>query len=179
MKMIKDTYQPDHLWIVDDIFGLKPGWLELFAELVEIYSAAIPFKCLNRADLLLRQGEIPALKKAGCQTVWIGAESGSQKILDSMEKGIRVEQIKDASRRLQAAGIETGFFLQFGYPGETRQDIQKTFQLVRDCDPDDIECRSLTSAGNNFLPACGRAAGHERNWTDSDDLAMLYHGPYD
>ena len=60
-----------------------------------------------------------ALQRAGCRTAWIGAESGSQRILDAMEKGTRVEQIAAAARRLHDAGIEVGFFLQFGYPGET------------------------------------------------------------
>ena len=79
-----------------------------------------------------------ALVAAGCRMVWMGAESGSQRILDAMEKGVRVEQIRDATRRLHGAGIAVGVFLQFGYPGETREDIEATLQLARDLDPDDI-----------------------------------------
>ncbi|HLE16500.1 MAG TPA: radical SAM protein [Anaerolineales bacterium] len=179
MSVIKESYHPDHLWFVDDIFGLKPGWLEEFARLVQHEHVSIPFKCLNRADLLLREGEIDALKKAGCKTVWIGAESGSQKILDAMEKGTRVDQIRAASQQLRAAGIETGFFLQFGYPGETRQDIEMTFQLVRECQPDDIGMSvSYPLPGTPFYDRVVSQLGEKRNWTDSNDLAMLYHGPY-
>jgi anaerobic magnesium-protoporphyrin IX monomethyl ester cyclase len=159
--------------------GLKPGWLQRFADLVEEKKARVPFKCLSRADLLLRDGEIDALKRAGCQIVWIGAESGSQKILDAMEKGTRVEQIYEATRRLHAAGIQVGFFLQFGYPGETRQDIEMTLQMVRDCQPDDIGVSvSYPLPGTRFFARVKDQLGVKQNWMDSDDLAMLYHGPY-
>src|SRR5205823_3066720 len=137
MRSLKDTYRPDHLWMADDIFGLKPGWIERFAALVRAEDALIPFKCLLRADQVT-PAIATALRSAGCRMAWIGAESGSQRTLDAMEKGIRVDQIADAARRLHDAGIGVGFFLQFGYPGETRADIEQTLQMVRDCRPDVI-----------------------------------------
>src|SRR5262249_19004831 len=81
---LKRTYAPDHLWIADDIFGLKPGWIERFAALVETRGAAIPFKCLLRADQVT-PAIASALGRARCRTAWIGAESGSQRVLDAME----------------------------------------------------------------------------------------------
>ena len=179
MKWLQETYHPDHIWFVDDIFGLKPGWLQHFADLAEAEDLRIPFKCLNRVDLLLREGEIDALRRAGCRTVWVGAESGSQKILDAMEKGTRVEQVYAAAQRLHAAGLEVGFFLQFGYPGESREDIEKTLQMVRDCQPDDIGMSvSYPLPGTRFYESVREQLGATRNWFDSSDLAMLYHGPY-
>ncbi len=179
LKWLKETYGPDHIWFADDIMGLKPGWLQRFAKLVEEHDAKVPFKSLNRADLLLRDGDIEALKRAGCQIVWIGAESGSQKILDAMEKGVRVEQIYEATRRLHAAGIQVGFFLQFGYPGETWEDIEKTLQMVRDCQPDDIGVSvSYPLPGTKFYERVKDQLGVKQNWLDSNDLAMLYKGPY-
>ncbi|MFQ5593403.1 MAG: B12-binding domain-containing radical SAM protein [Anaerolineae bacterium] len=179
LKWLKEKYQPDHIWFADDIMGLKPGWLPQFADLVEEQGAVVPFKSLSRADLLLRDGDIDALKRAGCQIVWIGAESGSQKILDAMEKGTTVEQIYEATRRLHQAGIQVGFFLQFGYPGETRQDIEKTLQMVRDCRPDDIGMSvSYPLPGTKFFERVQDQLGVKQNWVDSNDLAMLYEGPY-
>ncbi len=179
LKWLKETYHPDHIWFVDDIMGLKPGWLHRFADLVEEQDARVPFKSLNRADLLLRDGEIEALKQAGCQIVWIGAESGSQKILDAMEKGTRVEQIYEVTCRLHQCGIQVGFFLQFGYPGETREDIEKTLQMVRDCRPDDIGMSvSYPLPGTKFYERVKDQLGVKQNWIDSNDLAMLYRGPY-
>ncbi|HEY3312244.1 MAG TPA: radical SAM protein [Anaerolineales bacterium] len=178
MRWLKDTYQPDHIWFADDIFGLKPGWLSRFGDLVQA-NGGIPFKCLSRADLLTRPGEVQALKRAGVQRVWMGAESGSQKILDAMDKGTQVEQIREAARLLKEAGIQACFFLQFGFPGETRSDIEQTIQLVRDCEPDDIGISvSYPMPGTKFHAAVREQLGEIQNWHDSDDLAMLYHGPF-
>lgn len=179
MRWLKEHFQPDHIWFVDDIMGLKPGWLTRMADLLEEHDAIIPFKCLNRVDLLLRGNAVEALKRAGARTVWVGAESGSQKILDAMQKGTRVEQIYEAAQRLHAAGIEVGFFLQFGYPGETREDIELTFKMVRECRPDDIGMSvSYPLPGTKFHAWVRDQLGVKQNWLDSNDLAMLYAGPY-
>ncbi len=179
MKWLQEQYHPDHIWFMDDIMGLKPGWLESFASLLEQEQVHIPFKSLNRADLLLKGQAIEALKRAGAQIVWIGAESGSQQVLDAMEKGTQVEQIYAAASRLHAAGIQVGFFLQFGYPGETLADIEKTLQMVRDCRPDDIGASvSYPLPGTRFYEAVRLQLGEQQNWVDSQDLAMLYQGPF-
>jgi anaerobic magnesium-protoporphyrin IX monomethyl ester cyclase len=179
LAWLKRTYKPDHVWFVDDIFGLVPGWVERFADLVEEHRALVPFKSLQRVDLILKGDTIDALRRAGAQRIWVGAESGSQKILDAMEKGTQVEHIYHAARRLQAAGIQVGFFLQFGYPGETRQDIERTLQMVRDCRPDDIGMSvSYPMPGTRFFTAVQHELGSKQNWQDSDDLAMLYRGPF-
>ena len=178
MAWLKHTYAPDHLWIADDIFGLKPGWIETFARLVQERDAAIPFKCLMRADQVTAN-VAAALRAARCRTVWIGAESGSQRVLDAMEKGTTVEQIAAASRLLQEAGIEVGFFLQFGYPGETRDDIERTLQMVRDCRPDDIGVSvSYPLPGTPFYERVRAQLGIKQNWVDSSDLAIMYRATY-
>jgi anaerobic magnesium-protoporphyrin IX monomethyl ester cyclase len=179
LAWLRQTYQPDHVWFVDDIFGLKPGWVQRFADLVECEGVRIPFKSLQRVDLLLKGDTVAAMRRAGARTVWVGAESGSQKILDAMDKGTRVEDIREASRRLHAAGIEVAFFLQFGYPGETREDVEKTLALVRECRPDDLGVSvSYPLPGTKFFHAVQQELGIKQNWVDSNDLAMLYRGPY-
>jgi anaerobic magnesium-protoporphyrin IX monomethyl ester cyclase len=175
---LKTTYAPDHLWIVDDIFGLKPGWIERFADLVADRGAITPFKCLLRADGVT-DPIVAALRRAGCRTAWIGAESGSQHILDAMEKGTRVDQIAVATRRLHEHGIDVGFFLQFGYPGETLDDIEATLQMVRDCRPDDIGISvSYPLPGTAFFDRVKAELGPKQNWVDSNDLAMMYRATY-
>ena len=175
---LKETYQPDHLWMADDIFGLKPGWLGRFADLIVERQAVVPFKCLLRADGV-SDAVVQALKRAGCRTAWIGAESGSQRILDAMEKGTRVEQIAAAARRLHDAKIAVGFFLQFGYPGETLDDIALTLQMVRDCRPDDIGVSvSYPLPGTPFHERVKVQLGEKQNWVDSNDLAMMYRATY-
>lgn len=179
MAWIKAAYRPDHIWFADDIMGLKPGWLGRFAEAVESLDARIPFKCLSRVDLLLRDDDAAALARAGADIVWVGAESGAQKILTAMEKGTKVDQIFAAAERLRAHGVRVGFFLQFGYPGETRADIEATLKMVREILPDDIGMSvSYPLPGTKFHDRVSGELGDQQNWVDSSDLAMLYHGTY-
>ncbi len=180
MRWLKETYAPDHVWFADDIMGLKPGWWARFAEAVEARDARVPFKCLSRADLIVRsQADVLALAQAGAEIVWLGAESGSQRILNAMEKGTTVEQIRDAAGRLHDAGVRVGFFLQFGYPGETRDDIEATLQMVRDARPDDIGMSvSYPLPGTKFHASVRAQLSDKQNWIDSADLDMLYEGPF-
>ncbi|MBI2835073.1 MAG: B12-binding domain-containing radical SAM protein [Acidobacteria bacterium] len=179
LKWLKGQFGPDHISFADDIFGLKPGWLRRFASLVDRPDTRVPFRALGRADLVLRDGEVDALGAAGAESVWIGAESGSQRILDAMDKGIRVEWIREARRRLGDAGIRVGFFLQFGYPGETRDDIAATRRLVREALPDDIGISvSYPLPGTRFYERVRAELGMKQNWVDSSDLAMMYRGPF-
>lgn len=178
MAWLKKQFQPDHFWFSDDIFGLKPGWVERFGDAVKEADAVTPFKIQARVDLLHEEAVI-GLKKAGCKTVWVGAESGSQKILDAMDKGTKVEQIYTAAERLRRHGIDVCFFLQFGYPGETDEDIEKTIKMVRDCRPDDIGISvSYPLPGTRFYERVKDELGEKRNWEHSDDLDLMFRGQY-
>ncbi len=165
-----------HVNILDDIFGLKPGWTDTFADKLRGLDAVLPFKCLSRADLL-GDSSIEALVKAGCEMVWIGAESGSQAILDAMEKGATVDAIRAAARGLRRRGVKVGFFIQFGYPGETHEDIEATIRLIEDVLPEDIGVSvSYPLPGTRFHQRVRHEMGERRHWRDSNDLAMLFEG---
>lgn len=171
-------FAPDHLWIVDDVFGLKPGWVEEFAALVIERHVRLPYRCLMRADQVT-PAVARALALSGCQRLWMGAESGSQKVLDAMEKGLRVDDIRTASRLLKGAGIEVGFFLQFGYPGETWDDIEATLQLTRELEPADIGVSvSYPLPGTRFYDRVRQQLGAKQNWFDSSDLSTMYQATY-
>ena len=179
LASLRARHRPDHVWFADDIMGLKRGWMAAFADAVEARDARTPFKCLSRADLLCRDGEAEAMARAGCDVVWIGAESGAQHVLDAMEKGTTVEQIREAAERVKAAGFRIGFFLQFGYPGETRADVDATRALVRDARPDEIGISvSYPLPGTTFYERVRSELGVKRNWVDSSDLDMMYRGPF-
>ncbi len=179
MKWLRDHVQPDHLWFMDDIMGIQDTWIEQFADELDAQGVHIPFKSLNRVDLLLRGRTIPALARAGAEIVWVGAESGSQKILDAMDKGTRVAQVYEAAKQLHAHGVKVAFFLQFGYPGEARADIEATLQMVRDLMPDDVGISvSYPLPGTPFYERVKLELGERANWVDSEDLAMLYRGPF-
>ncbi len=179
MLQLKKDFQPDHLWFCDDIFGLKPGWIPQFDETVRQRNANIPFKCLSRVDLLLKENTIQHLAASGCKSVWVGAESGSQKILDAMEKGTTIEQIYDSTRIMHEHGINVGFFLQYGYPGETRDDIEATLKMVKECKPDEIGISvSYPLPGTKFYENVKQQLGEKQNWIDSQDLDLMFAGTY-
>ncbi|NUN68491.1 MAG: B12-binding domain-containing radical SAM protein [Bacteroidetes bacterium] len=179
MIMLQRIAAPDHIWFADDIFGLKPGWVGRFAQAVKERNVRIPFKIQSRADLLVREGEVSALRDAGCSEVWIGAESGSQKVLDAMEKGITLAQIAEARRLLREHRMDACFFLQFGYRGETMEDIRATIAMVEQLMPENIGISvSYPLPGTKFYDLVRSEMGEKRNWTDSDDLAMMYRAAY-
>jgi len=178
MKELKETYGADHLWFTDDVFGLQYGWIRALADAVERHSARIPFKVQTRVNLITRE-TAAALRRAGCTEVWMGVESGSQKVLDAMDKGASVAQAVSAREHLWNQGIRACFFLQFGYPGETWEDIQQTVDLVRRTKPDDIGVSvSYPLPGTKFHERVKDELGEKQNWVDSDDLAIMFRAAY-
>jgi radical SAM superfamily enzyme YgiQ (UPF0313 family) len=178
MRQLKYDFGAEHLWFADDIFGLHPRWVRELASEVQRLDAAIPFKMQSRVDLMT-PGNVSALRRAGCAEVWMGAESGSQRILDAMDKGTRVDQIAKARENLRRVGIRACYFLQFGYPGETWKDIQSTIKLVRDTRPDDIGVSvSYPLPGTKFFDRVQAQLGGKTNWSDSEDLSMMFQGAY-
>lgn len=178
MLLLKNQYGAEHLWFADDIFGLNRHWLQEFACAVESLDAAVPFKIQARADLLTEESAA-ALKRAGCSEVWMGVESGSQKVLDAMDKGLRVEEVIRARKYLGRQGIRTCYFLQLGYPGEQWKDIQKTIALVRETRPDDVGISfSYPLPNTRFYARVKEQLGAKKNWSDSEDLCVMFKGTY-
>ena len=178
MRQLKYDVGAEHLWFADDIFGLRTKWVHELATEVERLDAAVPFKMQSRVDLMTAD-TVRSLRRAGCVEVWMGAESGSQKILDAMDKGTRIDQIAKARANLRREGVRACYFLQFGYPGETWQDIQNTIRLVRDTRPDDIGVSvSYPLPGTKFFDRVQAQLGEKTNWSDSEDLAMIFQGAY-
>jgi radical SAM superfamily enzyme YgiQ (UPF0313 family) len=173
--MLQEKYGVNHFWMTDDIFGLKPGWTGEFSKLVQEEKLKFRYKIQSRVDLLLQEENIAALAASGCDMVWVGAESGSQKILDAMDKGTTIEQIHKATYMLKSHGIKVAFFLQFGYPGEDMADISKTIDMVMDLMPDDIGVSvSYPLPGTKFYERVKGELGEKANWTDSDELALMF-----
>jgi radical SAM superfamily enzyme YgiQ (UPF0313 family) len=178
MRRLKYDFGAQHLWFADDIFGLQAKWVRELAVEVERLGAAVPFKMQSRVDLMTRD-TVRALRQAGCAEVWLGVESGSQRILDAMDKGTRVEQIAKARDNLRSQGIRACYFLQFGYQGEAWEDIQETVNLVRNTRPDDIGVSvSYPLPGTKFFDRVQSQLSYKTNWSDSEDLSMMFQGAY-
>jgi radical SAM superfamily enzyme YgiQ (UPF0313 family) len=179
LKWLKAHYPFDHIWFCDDIFGLKPGWINEFARLVEAADLRFKFKIQARADLLLQEENVSALARAGCANIWMGAESGSQKILDAMDKGITVEQIADATRLIRKHQMNPSFFIQFGYPGETKEDIEMTIRMINHLLPHELGISvSYPLPGTVFFEKVKRSLQEKTNWTDSDEMALMFRNTF-
>ena len=179
IKHIKTLFHFDHIWFCDDIFGLKPNWVQKFNQTLKEENISITYKIQSRADLLLKDDTIKSLAESGCDEVWIGAESGSQKILDAMDKGTSIEQIQRASTLLKKHHIKPCFFLQFGYLSETWEDIKLTLNMLFDLMPYDIGVSvSYPLPGTKFYSMVASQLKEKANWSDSDELLLMYKSTY-
>lgn len=175
---LKADVAPDHIWFADDIFGLTSAWIEEFAAEVARRDARTPFTIQSRVNLMTPPA-VAALAAAGAEEVWLGVESGSQRILDAMDKGGTVEQARSATRTLRAHGIRTGWFTQLGYLGEEWEDILRTRDLIREERPDEIGVSvSYPLPGTRFYDMVREQIGAKRNWEHTGDLDMMFHGTY-
>jgi anaerobic magnesium-protoporphyrin IX monomethyl ester cyclase len=129
------TYHPDMLWIADDVFTIHHGWLREYAAEMRRRGLRVPFECISRADRLSPEA-VRLLAELGCFRVWIGSESGSQRILDAMERSVTVAEVQAAVALCRTNGIQSGMFLMWGYQGEDLSDIEATIQHVKRSDPD-------------------------------------------
>lgn len=179
IKYLKEKFGVTRFWMCDDIFGLKPNWVQEFNVLLKKENLNISYFIQSRVDLLLKEDTIDCLAESGLEEVWVGAESASQKILDAMDKGTTVSQIYEATHLLKQKGIKVAFFLQFGYLDETQEDIQKTIAMVKELNPDNIGISvSYPLPGTKFYEKVKDDLKLKANWTDSDDFDVMFHGSY-
>jgi anaerobic magnesium-protoporphyrin IX monomethyl ester cyclase len=135
LEQIRDNYNPDTLWFVDDVFTISHKWLEGFRDELKKRNLFIPYECITRADRMSEE-VIAMLRETGCFRVWIGAESGSQKVIDLMERRVDVNQVRHMIQLSKKHGIESGTFIMLGYPGETEDDIEETIEHLKESNPD-------------------------------------------
>ena len=132
---LQKNYDFDLIWFVDDVFTVSHKWLEAFRDALQKRGVKVQFECITRADRLTEE-MLKVLKEAGCFRVWIGAESGSQRVIDAMDRRVEVGQVREMIRSARKTGIEAGTFIMLGYPGETEDDIRETVQHLKESNPD-------------------------------------------
>jgi len=135
LEWLIHRYRPDMAWMADDVFTIHPGWLFEYAAELKRRGLRLPFECISRADRLT-PAIVDTLAEMGCFRLWIGSESGSQRILDAMQRGVTVEEVQKGVALCRSRGIESGMFLMWGYEGEELSDIEATIQHVKKSDPD-------------------------------------------
>lgn len=135
LEWLLNRYHPDMAWLADDVFTIHHGWLYQYAADMKRRGLRVPFECISRADRL-NDRVMDTLAQLGCFRIWIGSESGSQRILDAMERGVTAEQVRTAVALAKSRGIKTGMFLMWGYEGEELEDIEATVEHVKRSNPD-------------------------------------------
>jgi anaerobic magnesium-protoporphyrin IX monomethyl ester cyclase len=179
MVALKLQLRPDHIWFADDIFGFRVDWVQRFADELQRQGGGLPFTIQTRADLI-SPAMARALREAGCSEVWLGAESGSQKVLDAMRKGTTVREIREARQLLGVEGIRVGFFIQLGYLGEGLPELLETRRLIEQARPDDVGVSvAYPLPGTPFYEEVHSQLQGKTHWDDSADLAMMFQGAFD
>lgn len=175
-QWILEHYQPEMLWYADDVFTIRPEWTMAYAAEMKRRGLRAPFECITRADRLDAR-TADALADLGCFRVWIGSESGSQRILDAMRRGVRVEQVREAVHLIQTRGIKAGMFLMWGYEGEGLEDIEATVEHVKSCRPDTfLTTVSYPIKGTGFYNDVSRKLVRLGEWSDSTDRDLKIRG---
>jgi anaerobic magnesium-protoporphyrin IX monomethyl ester cyclase len=169
LEWLINRYQPQMAWMADDVFTIHHGWLFQYAAELKRRGLKLPFECISRADRLNQQ-VVETLAEMGCFRVWIGSESGSQRILDAMERGVTVEQVQTAVALCRSAGIQTGMFLMWGYEGEDLSDIEATVEHVKKTDPDIFFTTvAYPIKGTPYFSEVAERVENPKSWSEGSD----------
>ena len=176
VEFLVGRYEPDMLWIADDVFTIHHGWIQEYAAELKRRGIRIPFECITRADRV-NERIAETLRELGCMRVWIGSESGSQRILDAMQRGVTVEQVRRAVGLCKANGIETGMFLMWGYDGEDISDVEATVDHVKQCRPDVFFTTvSYPIKGTPYFDKVAARLVNIKPWSQTSDREFAVRG---
>lgn len=177
LEQIRDRWQPDQVWYADDVFTINHRWLFDYAAELKRRGLHLPFETISRADRMMREEVLETLAELGCYRIWIGSESGSQRILDAMERGVTAEQVQWATRAAQRHGIQVGMFLMWGYEGETLEDMEATVEHVKKANPDVFFTTVAYPIKNTgyFEDAASRVI-ETKSWEDATDRDYAIRG---
>ncbi len=178
MEYIKNTYNPDTVWFVDDVFTVSHKWLSAFRDEMVSRNIDLAFECITRADRLNPE-VIKTLKEAGCFRVWIGAESGSQKIIDAMDRRVDVDKVRNMIIEAKKQGIQAGTFIMLGYPGETKEDIEETINHLKISAPDYFTVTvAYPIKGTSLYEEVQDIRTTENDWSKSTDRDIDFQRTY-
>jgi anaerobic magnesium-protoporphyrin IX monomethyl ester cyclase len=176
VEWLVQTYSPDIVWVSDDVFTINHAWLRTYAAEMARRGLRIPFECISRADRLNAE-MLDLLAELGCFRIWIGSESGSQRILDSMDRGVKLEQVQQAVAMSRERGIESGMFLMWGYEDEQLTDIEATIRHVCTSQPDIFFTTvSYPIKGTPYYKAVSDRLVQLQPWATSSDREFKIKG---
>jgi len=177
LQHIVDTYRPDQVWYSDDVFTISHPWLFNYAKELKRRNLRVPFETISRADRMMKDEVLQTLADMGCYRIWIGSESGSQRILDAMERGVKVDQVIWAAQAAKRYGIQVGMFLMWGYPGEQVDDIAATVELVKKCQPEiHLTTVAYPIKNTGYFRKAADSVVIEKEWAAATDRDHMIKG---
>jgi anaerobic magnesium-protoporphyrin IX monomethyl ester cyclase len=178
LEMLLERYKPDQIWYADDVFTIHRKWFLQYAALLKERGIRTPFECISRSDCL-NEEVVDRLAEMGCYRLWLGAESGSQRVLDAMRRGVQVEDVQAKARLLQRRGIQVGMFIMLGYEGETVPDIDATTRHLKVANPDVfLTTVAYPIKGTGYYKAVERRVLARANWNGTSDRDLSVSGRY-
>ena len=175
VEAIVDRYHPERLWYADDVFAIHHHWTITYAKELARRKIRLPFECISRAERI-DDDVAGALASLGCFRVWIGSESGSQRILDAMKRKVSVDQVQDTAARLRRHGIEVGMFIMLGYDGEQMADLRATVDHLKHTSPDVfLTTVSYPIKGTAYYDQVADRLAPQQ-WTDATDRDLVVRG---
>jgi radical SAM superfamily enzyme YgiQ (UPF0313 family) len=171
-----EQYRLEQLWYADDVFAIHRGWTLAFADEMARRGLRVPFECISRGERI-DDDVADALARLGCFRVWIGSESGSQRVLDAMQRRVRVEQVQAATRSLQRRGIAVGYFIMLGYDGEERADLEATVEHLKEARPDTfLTTVAYPIKGTPYFDAVSDRLARRGEWAQGSDRDLVIRG---
>ncbi|MBN8621085.1 MAG: radical SAM protein [Anaerolineae bacterium] len=175
---IKEHYNPDLIWYADDVFTINSRWFFQYADALKQRGVRIPFECISRADRL-NEEVVKTLADMGCYRLWNGSESGSQRVLDAMDRKVKVKDVQEKTHLLQRYGIETGMFIMLGYDGETIQDLEETVEHLKISNPDIfLTTVAYPIKGTAYYAEVESRVLSEKSWDERSDRDLTVAGRY-
>lgn len=173
---IVERYQPEMLWYVDDVFTIHKGWILKYQAEMSRRGLRVPFECISRAERIDEE-VAGALARLGCSRLWIGSESGSQRVLEAMDRRITVEQVQRATRLLQARGIQVGMFIMLGYVGEEESDLEATIAHLKASSPDAfLTTVAYPIKGTEYFEQVRGQIAANGDWAGTTDRDLVIRG---
>ncbi len=176
VEAIVDRYHPERLWYADDVFAIHRSWTIAYAAELQRRRIRLPFECISRAERI-DDDVAAALASLGCFRVWIGSESGSQRVLDAMKRKVSVDQVRATAALLRRHGIEVGMFIMLGYDGEELQDLRATVDHLKITSPDVfLTTVSYPIKGTPYYDQVSSRLSSPHSWADGTDRDLVVRG---
>lgn len=178
IEMVIGRYHPDMLWFADDVFTINHRWFHAFYDEMRTRNIRIPFECISRADRL-NDDILKKMAELGAFRIWFGSESGSQRILDAMERRVTTETIRKITLQARNHGIQAGLFVMLGYPGEEITDIDATINHLKETGADTyLTTVAYPIKGTSFYHQVKDTLIQPASWDQMTDRSLDFRGRF-